>query len=827
VTAVAQPSGTVTLVFTDIEGSTRLLEELGATAYREALAEHRRIVREACARHAGYEVDYEGDAFFYAFASAQAAVASVSEAMRGLDGGPIRIRVGIHTGEPELDPPKYVGLDVHRAARIMAAAHGGQVLVSAGTAALAGDGLRDLGEHRFKDLSAPERVFQLGEDAFPPLRTLQETNLPIPPTPFLGRKRELGEVLGLLSREDVRLLTLTGPGGTGKTRLAAQAAAGLAERYPAGVWWVPLAALQDPSLVVESAGQALGASNDVAAHIADKRLLLLLDNFEHVIDAASALGSLLGNCPSLELLVTSRAPLRLSVEQEYRVPPFVHEEGVGFFIARARAVRPDFEANGAVGEICRRLDELPLALELAAARVKSLSPRQILERLEQRLPLLTGGARDLPDRQQTLRATIAWSYDLLTDEEQTLVRRMAVFAGGCTLEAAEAVAQAGLDCLQSLVDKSLVRFQEERYWMLDTIREFADEQLSVSGEGPELRRRHAEYFLSLAEALEPPLVGVGEETSIPRLLLESGNLRAALDVFAELPDTSYELRLVGTLFRFWEVGGMVAEGRLRADAALARAGADAERALRLKVLYAISLCAFRQGDAEARNHCDAERLVIARQIGDGRAAAVALNDLGNDAAESGDFDTATERLEECRALARELTDDLLFAVATDNLAWCAIDQGDYTNARALAEEAVAIAARMSDSWRSLFDVTLGFGLLGLGAMDEAEKLLTRAIEPAHRIGGPAFSALCLDGLASVGIANKEIRGAARLTGAAETIRRDGGVAALRSEQRWAHENERAGRQALGDTAWEAAKAEGAAMSVADVLALAFEVRSPN
>ena len=366
--------------------------------------------------------------------------------------------MGVHTGTPHVGEEGYVGVDVHRAARIAACGHGGQVLVSASTASLVGTGgLRDLGEHRLKDLSAPERIYQLGDGDFPPLKSLHRTNLPVPSTPFLGRERELREVQELVSRADVRLLTLTGPGGSGKTRLGLQAAADASERYPGGVFWVPLAPLRDPALVLETAGQAVGARDGLAEHIGDAAVLLLFDNFEHLTEAAADLAGLLGDCPRLDLLVTSREPLHVSGEQEYPVPTLAPEEGVDFFLARARAVKPDFEGDGAVEEICRRLDDLPLALELAAARVKALSPAQILERLEQRLPLLTGGARDAPERQRTLRATIEWSYDLLTDEEKYRFARLAVFRGGCTIEAAEEVVGASLDILQSLVDKSLLR----------------------------------------------------------------------------------------------------------------------------------------------------------------------------------------------------------------------------------------------------------------------------------------------------------------------------------------------------------------------------------
>jgi predicted ATPase/class 3 adenylate cyclase len=515
------PAGTVTFLFTDVEGSTKLLHELGAEAYADSLAEHRRVIREAVAAHGGVEVDTQGDAFFVAFPTAPGALAAAAAAHDALE---LPVRMGLHSGTPLVTEEGYVGPDVHRAARIAAAGHGRQILASGSTAALAGDGLlRDLGPHRLKDLSAPERIYQLGDNDFPPLRSLHQTNLPIPATPFLGRERELPEVVGLFSQADVRLLTLTGPGGTGKTRLGLQVAAQLAERYPDGVWWIPLAPLRDPQLVLATAGEALGATSDVADHIADKRMLVLFDNFEQVVEAAGDIAQLLASCPQLEVLVTSREPLHISGEQAYPVPPLARDEGVGFFVARARAAAPDFEPDETVAEICRRLDDLPLALELAAARVTALSPAQILERLEQRLPLLTGGARDLPERQRTLQATIEWSYELLIDEERQLFNRLAAFSGGCRLDAAEAVADADVDTLQSLVDKSLIRSSQERYWMLETIREYAAPFLD-----DEVRRRHATYFVELADESFMQLLGDPGDW-LERLDYERANFRAAFE----------------------------------------------------------------------------------------------------------------------------------------------------------------------------------------------------------------------------------------------------------------------------------------------------------
>ncbi len=574
------PSGTVSFLFTDVEGSTQLLHELGDEHYAEALDEHRRVIRDACARHAGVEVDTQGDAFFLAFATAPAALEAAAQASTTLASGPIRVRMGIHTGTPHLGREGYVGADVHRAARIAACGHGGQVLVSASTASLVAPArLRDLGEHRLKDLGAPERIYQLGDADFPPLASLHRTNLPVPSTPFLGRGQELAKVIGLLSRRDGRPLTLTGPGGTGKTRLALQAAAEVADRYPHGVWWVPLAVLRDPELVRAAIEQSLDATSDLAEHVADRRMLLLLDNFEHVVAARSEIADLLAACPGLDVLVTSRESLHLTGEQEYPVPPLQPEEGVDLFVARARAVEPDFAADELVPEICRRLDELPLALELAAARVRALSPAQLLERLEQRLSLLTGGARDLPERQRTLRATIEWSHELLLPEERRLFARLAVFRAGCTLGSAEAVADAELDTLQSLLDKSLVRHTGERFWMLETIREYAYEQLEEGGESDEVERRHAQHFLALAEEAWPHLRWDGSPGDwLDRLEREHDNLRAALDRFHAAGETQLQLELAGALSRFWLMRGHLAEAGRRLDTALALDDARDRRA---------------------------------------------------------------------------------------------------------------------------------------------------------------------------------------------------------------------------------------------------------
>ena len=433
------PTGTVTFLFTDVEGSTKLLHELGAERYAEVLAEHRRVLRDAFVRHGGVEVDTQGDAFFVAFPHASSAVAAAEDAQVRLAGGPISVRMGLHTGTPHVTGDGYVGQDVHLGARVASAGHGGQVLISAASRAALDPGpgpvLAELGEHRLKDFDQPVAIFQLGDRRFPPLKTISNTNLPRPASSFVGREREVAEVSALV-RDDARLVTMTGPGGSGKTRLAIEAAAELVPDFTGGVFWVPLAATNDPALVSPAIARAIGGDGELAKIVGARELLLVVDNLEQVIAAAPDLAALVEACPNLRLLVTSRVLLRVRGEVEYEVEPLADVEGVALFSERSRLPETD-----AVDELCRRLDNMPLALELAAARAKALSPEQILERLSQRLDLFTGG-RDSDPRQQTLRATIEWSYELLSEDERALFARLAAFPGGCTLEAAESVCDA-------------------------------------------------------------------------------------------------------------------------------------------------------------------------------------------------------------------------------------------------------------------------------------------------------------------------------------------------------------------------------------------------
>ena len=591
----AQPTGTITLLFSDIEGSTRLLHVLGADRYARVLERHRIILRDAFGRHGGYEVDCEGDAFFVAFASAADAVAAASEGQLALaaeawpEGVELRVRIGLHTGEPLVAAPKYVGVDVHRAARIMAAGHGGQVLLSQSTRDLLGPDLavRDLGEQRLKDLLQPERLYQLQlaglASEFPPLRSLNATNLPVASWPLVGRREELAEI-GELLRDGARLVTLTGPGGSGKTRLALQVAAESVDDFPDGVFFVGLAPLRSAELVPGEIADALGIGPTseplelLHEHLAERQMLLVLDNAEHLPGLAAILARF-SETRRLRLLVTSRRPLHLSWERAYRVDPLPEQDAIEFFVQRARAVRRDFAADTALPELCRRLDGLPLALELAAARVKLLSPQAILDRLDTVLPFLSAGPQDLPERQRTLRATIEWSHDLLDEAERAAFRRLSVFPGTYALGAAEAVADTDLELLAALVDHSLLKpVGNDRLLMLETLREYAAELLRESGEEEELARRHAGYFTEIAEsALAEPFVP-DAATWLARLEADLDKFRAALAFARDSGDGELFLRLAAAVGRcYWTQRGDLREGRDWLEQALA-AGETPEEA---------------------------------------------------------------------------------------------------------------------------------------------------------------------------------------------------------------------------------------------------------
>ena len=584
----------MTFLFTDIQGSTSLLRQLGPERYNAALANHRQVLREAFAAHEGVEIDAQGDAFFVGFPTATGAIAAARLGQAALASGPITVRMGLHTGAPLKVAEGYVGIDVHRGARVAALAHGGQVILTAATATLIEDEpLRDLGRHRLKDFDAPAQLYQLGTAQFPPLRTPGAVSLPTPATRFLGREREILEAAEIWLDRQPRVLTIVGPGGTGKTRLSIELARFLAEESTGGTVFVPLAPVRDAALVVPLIAEHLGASGDTApaigARVGDKETLILLDNLEQLLPGvAQPLADLLAEVPALRILATSREPLRIGGEIEFDLPPLDEPEAARLFVERARAVRADVVDSPAVHELILRLDGLPLAIELAAARVKLLGPDQLLERIGQRLDLLKG-ARDVDDRHATLRATITWSYDLLDESEQQLFARLAVHRGGCTLETAEAVCGADVDTLSSLLDKSLVRRRSdtdgsERFWMLETIREFARERLALSGEENELRRVQADRLIELADrAGARAVIDVPRTWKLDLVAPEIDNVRAVLD-WALDHDPDRGLFLATWLEAYWVVRDP-SEGTSWLEQFLARAP-TAEPRLRASALRA-------------------------------------------------------------------------------------------------------------------------------------------------------------------------------------------------------------------------------------------------
>jgi predicted ATPase len=714
------PTGTVTLLFTDIEGSTKLLQELG-DRYADVLAEHRRVLREAFRSHGGVEVDTQGDAFFYAFAKAADALAAAGDGQAALSGGPVSVRVGVHTGEPTLTEEGYVGADVHRAARIMNAGHGGQVLVSEATQRLVHDRLplKDLGLQRLKDLTTPERLYQLGKSDFPPLKTLNQTNLPVAASRLVGRERELAELVELLS-DSHRIVTVTGAGGSGKTRLALQVAAELVGGFEDGVFWVSLAGLREPEIVLPAVAQAVGAKDELSSHLAHRTMLLLLDNFEHLLDAAAPLAELLAEAPRVKALITSRAALQVSGEREYVLDPLAEADAVALFLTRTRDAGRHLDPDETVLEICRRLDRLPLALELAAARAKLMGPEVLLSRLEKGLPLLTGGRRDAPERQRTLRAAIDWSYGLLEDRTKAVFSRLAVFAGGFALTAAEEIARSGLEELAELVDLSLLKpIGADRFLMLETIREYALERLEESSEAVSLREAHARFMLALLEEARPHIEGGARQREwVTRLAPELDNIRLALAFFSTAGPAESFVRCATAAWWCWWAQGNLTEPRVRLDEALA--SYQEPTALRADALEGAAYLAMRQGDLEEARHRSEERLAIWQSAEDPIALGNAIYFLGNLDALEGDIDEAERRWR--RSL--ELFASHGYArYAFGALGSTAHQRGDFVEARRNIERSNDIARAVGDE-RML---VTHLAMIGLTYLDEADPC--RALAP--------------------------------------------------------------------------------------------------
>jgi len=767
------PSGTVTFLFTDMEGSTRLLQQLGPSRYSAALAEHRRIVRQASDSHNGVEVDTQGDAFFFAFSSAPDAVAAAAAIRDGLEAGPIRVRMGIHTGAPHLSDDGYVGEDVHLGARIAAAGHGGQVLLSKASAALVDGDLNDLGEHRLKDFDEPVWIFQLRGDRFPPLKTISNTNLPRPSSSFVGRDREVEEIVALL-QDGARLLTLTGPGGTGKTRVAIEAATTLVSNFRNGVFWVSLASLRDPALVPETIAHSIGARNGLAEHVVEREMLVVVDNLEQVVEAASDLAALVETCPNLSMLVTSRERLRVSGEVEYPIHPLADAEAVALFSARART-----EPDDAVRELCAALDNLPLALELAAARASVLSPRQMLERISGRLDLLKG-SRDSDPRQMTLRATIEWSHELLTAEEQILFGRLAVFRDGCTLEAAEDVTEADLDVLQSLVDKNLLRHTRERFWMLETIREFASERLRSGGEAETLRRRHADHFAAFVREAGTHLERVGRSEWVALIEDDLANIRTAMAWAEETTQGDLIAMLATTLVRFWGPTGRIEEERRWLVSALAIGIDDAM--LRARSIGHIGNANYRQGRyAEALAGAE-EHLAATRGFGGDDELFQALSWCANAATALGQRARAETLYVEAIAVARRLDDPWKLAYGLGNLGDLALIEQDYIRGAALSRECAELAAEAGDVTVELVGRLNGAtASFHLGQLGEARTEVLNALRLA-RTANLAAVPVAFELLAAIEAREGSATRAAVLMAAGDAYRAESGDSLEPTEQ---------------------------------------------
>jgi predicted ATPase/class 3 adenylate cyclase len=897
--------GTFTFLFSDIEGSTRLEQEVGTARYGELRGRHRQILREAFSAHDGIEQGTQGDSFFVVFASARSAVAAAVAAQRGLttepwaDGETVRVRIGIHSGEAELAGDSLVGLDINRAARIAAVGHGGQVLLSDATRGLVQAHLppeirlRDLGAYRLKDLLGPEHVVQVEADDlptdFPPLRTpdARPNNLPTQLTTFVGRAAELEEAAGLLST--TRLLTLTGPGGTGKTRLSLQLASTVADAFPDGVFFVPLEPIRDPMLVLSRIATAVGVVESGARPIADtlsdwlldRRLLLVLDNFEQVAAAAPMVSDLLRSAPELKVVVTSRAALRVSGEQEYPVPglptppdlsqlsgldrlqltaesraldpaALAQYAAVRLFIERAVAVRPGFTVTNAnapaVAAISARLHGMPLAIELAAARIKLLSPDAILARLEHQLDVLAAGARDLPARQQTLRGAIAWSYDLLDEDARRLLDRLSVFAGGCDLEAAEAVCGPAteiggelVDGLMALADQSLLKVEEAgdgepRFRLFDTIREFAEEHLAERGETVAIQDRHRDWYLALAERAATEIAGADQRRWLDRLELEHDDIRAVLDRTMDRPDPATAIRLGFAMWRFWQKRGHLAEARRRLLAMEAEPWSHDEPRLRARLAEALGGICWWQGDIPEMTARYREALDLWLSIGDEAEIANAYYNASFEFAvrqspEGPDPDAGGigfGYIQEARRRYHELGDLLGEA----NALWAL---GNYHYFRNRAANGTVEFRGALEMFRRTQDLTmeawalhmLGSGLLRNGEVDEARQHIEHAIRHFHAAGDAAGLTMTLDDMSAVAVATGELDRAARLRGAARNLTTETGTGLASYVEDTFETGVRPGvRSHMAADELERLGAEGAAMTLDQAVAYALEGSEP-
>jgi predicted ATPase/class 3 adenylate cyclase len=876
-----RPTGTVTFLFTDMEGSTKLWEQ-HPEAMKVAVARHDTILRSAVEAHLGYVVKTTGDGFLAAFGTAHAALAAAAQAQRSLlaetwsEIGSLRARMALHTGPAEEREVDYFGPALNRTARLMAAGHGGQILLTQATYELVRDHvlpeitLRDLGEHRLKDLIRPEHVYQpvapgLPAD-FPPLKTLdlRPNNLPVQLTSFIGRETQMAEVKRLLSA--ARLLTLTGLGGTGKTRLALQAAADELDTFSDGVWLVELAPLFDPELVPQSVATALGVHEEVGrsrlATLTDalraRQLLLLLDNCEHVVEACARLAEeSLRACPKLRILATSREPLRIAGETTYQVPSLAFPERVAdregppttddatritqyeavrLFIDRAVVLAPNFAVTNvnapAVAQICHRLDGIPLAIELAAARVRSMRVEQIAARLDNQFHLLTGGSRTL-QRHQTLRALIDWSHNLLTEQERVLLRRLSVFAGGWTLESAEAacsddagpgviLSQHVMDVLDGLVNKSLVVVNrgppEIRHHMLETIRQYAREKLMESREEAKVRARHLAYFLGLAQSGEIDLVGREDPAYFQVLETELDNLRAALDwSLTGHEDPEDALRLSGTLRFLWTISYQT-EGAKWLTAALERNG-HAVAGLRAKALNGIALVASYQGNYSQMKSICKESATLAQEANDKHETALALELLGVATAMEGDLEDGISLFQQTRHLALEQEDKWMQGFHCVDLGYALMRKGDYPDAEAIFNDGVRVSREIGMKINEAYCLTFLAALkMRNGNVQQAKENLQKSarlfIDVRDRFG-PMMSLIYFAESAKV---ESKLEFATKLFAAVDAMCKTAGVTLFPLEHAILDRSVAELRTQLLEASFKVAWAEGWAMTLEQAVA---------
>src|SRR4051794_20026117 len=864
------PTGAVTMLFTDIEGSTRLLDELG-DGYPAALGEHRRVLREAFARHGGAEVDTQGDAFFIAFGDATEAVAAAIDGQRSLAPTGIRVRMGLHVGAPTLTDEGYVGIDVHRAARVAAAAHGRQVVITRPVRERLDDAveLRDLGEHRLKDIGEPEWLFQPVIPGlpveFPPLKSLSTTNLPMPARPLIGRSWELASVCGMLT--DGRVVTITGAGGTGKTRLAVEAALEMLDQFPNGVFFVGLAPVSATTMVVPAIADVLGVRespeqsllDSVIDHLGARRALLLLDNFEHVSEHATTVDRIVSGTRGVAILVTSREALRISAEQELALEPLTQDAAVELFADRAGADANGLTDDAAGAGICRRLEGLPLAIELAAARSRLLSPRALLRRMERVLPMLTGGGPDLPARQQTLRSTIEWSYGLLAQREQRLFRELSVFAGGGRLEAAEAVTGGDVDLVNSLLDKSLLRTRQDedgepRVWMLQTVREYALERLAEQGEELETSRRHADWVAELASDAAPPLLRGSQAEWLLRLEREDDNIRQAVIWSLHNGEPAIALRIVTTLVDFWDAHGRYREVREWLERGL-EALPVGELNLRSRGLLTAGMAALHGGgDLPSAKVAAAESIELSRQLSDPALTSRGLSQLAGIAMVEGRFEETIELGEQAAELARGIGDDVLAAFALNCIAVGAYELGETDRSQRLFEETVLLLraagdrrnlallignlgtvallngdfAAAEEGFRSALDLSremgergrlpaehldVGIAALLRGRLGAAARQISIARADANETGDAVTVIYAVNATAGLCAARGDDRSCGVLHGAAEAATAERGIEFTASDALIAQHLLEPAAQRVGPAAWDMARAEGRSLAL--------------